>query len=183
MYSKEFEIPEGVEVRWENNTIYVKGPLGEIKKEIESPFLGKMITVDIKDNKFIVTSNKDKKKYKAMVGTIVAHLRNMVRGVTKGYKYVMKVVSLHFPPNIKVQGDKVFITNFLGEKTPRVAQIVGSAKVSIKGDTIEITGINKEDVGQTANNIEQATRITGKDRRIFQDGIYIWEKALPMKEE
>lgn len=183
MYTKEFIIPDGVEVRWEKNTLYVKGPLGEIKKEIKSPLLGKIIHVEIKDNKFLVSSIKEKKKYKAMVGTIIAHLRNMVHGVTKGYKYVMKVVSLHFPPNIKVQGDKVVITNFLGEKTPRVAKIVGSSKVSIKGDTIEITGINKEDVGQTANNVEQATRVVGKDRRIFQDGIYIWEKALPMKEE
>lgn len=185
VYKKEIEIPENVEIKFEKNTFFAKGPLGETKKEIKSPFLNKIIFVEIdeKNRKIVVKALKEKKKYKAMVGTIIAHVRNLIRGVTKGYKYIMKIVYTHFPINVKIEGKKVIISNFLGEKTPRVAEIVGNTKVTIKGDTIEITGINIEEVGQTANNIEQATRITGKDRRVFQDGIYIYEKKLPLKVE
>ena len=49
-------------------------------------------------------------------------------------------------------------------------------KVSVKGEDVTITGINKEHVGQTMANIEQATKIKGRDPRIFQDGIYLVDK-------
>ena len=49
---------------------------------------------------------------------------------------------------------------------------MGDTKVEVKGQDIILTGIEREDVGQTMGNIEQACRITKFDRRIFQDGIY-----------
>ena len=49
--------------------------------------------------------------------------------------------------------------------------------MKVKGQEIIVEGIDKEATGQTAANIEQATRITKWDRRVFQDGIYIVEKA------
>lgn len=51
-----------------------------------------------------------------MLGTIVAHIRNMINGVTKGYEYKLAIVYSHFPMNVKVEGNKIMITNFLGEK-------------------------------------------------------------------
>jgi large subunit ribosomal protein L6 len=89
----------------------------------------------------------------------------------------MKIVFAHFPMTVKVTGDKVNIDNFLGERHPRVAKIVGSAKVNVKGDEVTVTGINKEDVGQTMANLEQATKIKGRDPRVFQDGIYLINKT------
>jgi large subunit ribosomal protein L6 len=111
-----------------------------------------------------------------MVGTIIAHIRNMVKGVTEGYTYRMRVVYSHFPITVKVEGDKVLIQNFLGESVPRVAKIVGDTKIEVKGQDIILTGCDKEAVGQTCGNIEQACRISKYDRRVFQDGIYIVEK-------
>ena len=67
----------------------------------------------------------------------------------------------------------VTIENFIGERHPRSSKIVGDAKVQVKGDEVIITGVNKEDVGQTMANLEQATKIRGKDPRVFQDGIYL----------
>ena len=49
--------------------------------------------------------------------------------------------------------------------------------VKTKGDQVLVSGINKEHVGQTAVNIELATKIKGYDPRVFQDGIYIVRKG------
>ena len=92
------------------------------------------------------------------------------------FKYKLKIVYAHFPITAKVEGKKLLIQNFLGEKSPRVAKIVGDVNVKVEGDEVTVEGINKEEVGQTAINIEQATVVRYRDRRTFQDGIYIFSK-------
>ena len=112
-----------------------------------------------------------------MIGTIKAHISNMMIGVTDGFTYNMKIVFAHFPMTVKVNGKTVTIDNFVGERHPRTSKIVGDdTKVTVKGDQVIITGINKEHVGQTMANLEQATKIKGKDPRVFQDGIYLVSK-------
>jgi len=90
----------------------------------------------------------------------------------------MKIVYAHFPMTVKAtqSQNKVIIENFLGERYPRTAKIIGHSQVEIQGDEVIITGINKEEVGQTMANIEQATKIKGRDPRVFQDGIYLVAK-------
>src|SRR5207302_746677 len=112
-----------------------------------------------------------------LVGTFAAHLRNMIVGVTEGYAYEMKIVYSHFPVKATVKGPEFVIENFLVEKFPRKTRIVGETKVEVKGDQVLLSGPDVEAVGQTAANIELATRIRGFDPRIFQDGIYITKKA------
>jgi len=166
---KEFEIPEGVDVRIEGKTIEVSGEKGSLKRKFNHFY---NIKVEKKDNRLMISSDNDRRKVKAMVGTIAAHARNMVKGVTKGYTYKMKIVYSHFPITVKVEGNKILVGNFIGEKIPRVARIIGDAKVEVKGQDIIITGLNKEDVGQTMSSIEQICRITKFDSRIFHDGVY-----------
>jgi large subunit ribosomal protein L6 len=117
-----------------------------------------------------------RKREKALVGTYGAHIRNMLVGATKGFEYKMKIVYAHFPIKTSIKGDIFVIENFLGEKFPRKTRILGATKVQVKGDQVVLTGPNVEDVGQTAANIERATKIKGFDPRVFQDGIYITEK-------
>jgi len=169
---EEIAIPEGVEVIIDNNEVSVKGPNGENSRKFTYP------NVSIKEENDVVVLETafPKKKDKAMIGTTRAHINNMITGVTDGFEYHMKIVYAHFPMNVKVQGSTVVIDNFLGERHPRSAKIVGSAKVVVKGDEVTITGINKEDVGQTMANLEQATKIRGRDPRVFQDGIYLTSK-------
>ena len=75
--------------------------------------------------------------------------------------------------NVTLSGNQFSVKNFLGEKIPRKAVIPAGVKAEVKGDIVELTGVDKEKVGQAAANIEQSTRITNRDRRIFQDGCYI----------
>ena len=97
----------------------------------------------------------------------------MIDGVTTGYAIKLTTVYSHFPITVEVKGSEVHIKNFLGEKSDRIAKIQGATKVTASKQDLTVTGMDKEDVGQTAANIHQATRIVGRDNRRFQDGIYL----------
>ncbi len=173
---KKIEIPEGVEVKVEGFKIAVKGPKGELERDFTSPLFRDYIEIKVEEGNVVVRSSVDRRKIKAMTGTITAHIRNMIKGVTQGYVYKLKAVYVHFPMTVEVKGDEVIIKNFLGEKTPRKAKIVGNVSVKVQGQEIIVEGVDKDAVGQTAANIEQAVRVTQLDRRIFQDGIYLVSK-------
>ena len=173
------EIPEGVEVEIQPPAkIRVKGRLGELTKDL----LHMGVKLEKEDNAVVVKLYGKGRRAKSMMGTAKSVVRNMITGVTQGFTYKMKIVASHFPMNVKVQGDQVIIENFIGERWARKARIVGvRTKVEVKGDDVIVKGIDREAVGQTAANIEQATKITGKDARKFLDGIYIYEKKVGME--
>ncbi len=169
----EVEIPDGVSVTKEGFTLIVKGPKGELRRD----FIHEKISVSIEDGKVVVYCPLPRRKEYALAGTWRAHIENMIKGVTEGFEYRLRIVYAHFPMKVKVQGDRVVIENFLGEKHPRYAKIVGDTKVEVRGNEVIVTGINIEHCGQTAANIERATRIKNRDPRVFQDGIYIVKKG------
>jgi len=168
---EEIPIPEGLEVTI-NNEVTVKSSKGELKRK----FKHRNIKIIKEDDKIVLEAHFPKKKDKAMLGTIKAHISNMIKGLTEGFNYKMKIVYAHFPMTVKTTENKVTIENFLGERHPRSAKILGEAQVQIKGDEVTVSGVNKEEVGQTMANIEQATKIKGRDPRVFQDGIYLVSK-------
>lgn len=173
-------IPEDVTVTIDGSEVTVKGNGGENKRN----FNHNKITISKDDENVTVEVAFPSKKDKAMVGTIKSHISNMIYGVEHGFVYKMKIVYAHFPMTVKVKGKLVTIENFLGERSPRVAKIIGDdVKVSVKGEDVTITGANKEHVGQTMANIEQATKIKGRDPRVFQDGIYLVDKRQEELEE
>lgn len=173
---EEVEIPEGVQVEIHSPaTIKVKGKLGELVKNLSHT--GARIELD--GRKIIVKYPGSGRRAKSMIGTIVSLIKNMFTGVTQGYTYKLKVVSTHFPISVKIHKDTVTIENFIGERYARKAKIVGEGtKVKIQGEDIIVSGIDKQAVGQTAANIEAATKIGRKDLRKFLDGIYLFEKKV-----
>ncbi len=170
--ARQVEIPEGVAISVDGNTVTVKGPKGEVSRQLSYP----EIEIRKEDSHLVVNSRLDRKRQRAMVGTLASHISNMIAGVTKGYEYRMKVVYSHFPIQLKAASDELVINNFLGERKSRSARILPGTKVDVGKDEVVVTGINKEHVGQTMANIEQATRVRGFDIRVFQDGIYLVDK-------
>jgi large subunit ribosomal protein L6 len=168
----EIKVPEGLSASVETDKIKIKGPKGEFSKK----FILGDITMAKKDDKIVLTAPTRKRADRAVLGTLEAHIQNMFRGVTDGVLYKMKIVYSHFPMNVKIQGDKLVIDNFLGEKHPRKATILKNVTIEIKGQDVTLKGIDKDIVSQTAANIEQTTKIRKRDLRVFQDGIYITEK-------
>ncbi|MEM3341345.1 MAG: 50S ribosomal protein L6 [Thermoplasmata archaeon] len=174
IYKLTIPVPDGVKVDLQGNLIKIKGPKGELKRN----FFATRIKISMNGNNVEVSCDLPRKKEKALVGTWAGHISNMITGVTKGFEYRMKVVYAHFPIKVQVKEGKVFIENFLGERTPRKAVILGDTKVQIQGDIVTLSGTDIEAVSQTAANIEMATKIKDYDSRIFQDGIYITHKGV-----
>ena len=166
-------LPEGVQARYENGMMYVAGKLGEVKKKLSYP----TIKITVEDGKIKLSSEGENRKAKRLIKTFAAHIQNMIKGVQEGFTYKLKVIYTHFPTTVKVEGNKVIIENFIGERSPRIANILPGVEVKVQKQDITVTGIDLEAVSQTAANIERTTRIVGKDRRVFQDGIFIVEKG------
>ncbi|MCX9083948.1 MAG: 50S ribosomal protein L6 [Candidatus Methanoperedens sp.] len=166
------QIPQGVNINIDMVNVSISGPQGQLQKKLWYPG----VAIKKADSEVVVETNSSRREQLAILGTYESHLKNMITGVTKGYESTMKIVYSHFPIQIKIEGNKVIIGNFLGEKKARKANIMGSTKVILKGDQVILTGINKEDVGQTAANIRQATKIRKYDPRVFQDGVYLVEQ-------
>jgi len=167
------EIPEGTNVSLDNSTFTIKGTEGELVREFR---LGRL-DIEVKDNKIIIGNKKATKVEKKMMNTIAAHLRNMLTGVNEKFVYEAKICSGHFPFTVAKEGnDKAIVKNFLGEKTPRIVSIPNGVDIEIKKEIITIKSMNKELAGQCAANFEMATKIKGRDKRIFQDGVYIINK-------
>ena len=177
MIEKKVEIPENIDVDVKGRIVTVKGPKGELSRNFNDPRYNKLVTIE-KNDGIVIKASSDNRKVAALVGTIVATVRNMIRGVTEGYKYTMRIHYTHFPISLATKDNEVQIKNFLGEKGVRKADIVGKTDVKIDKDHIILTGIDVGEVGQTAANIEQACRLSKRDKRIFLDGIYISGKRV-----
>ena len=174
MYEKEISVPADVSFEVQGKKIMVSGPKGKIEKSLPIP---KGVKIEKSDSKVKVSSELEEREFKSIVGTTIAHVRNSIEGVTKGFIYKLKVVYSHFPITVKVEGDKVLIQNFLGERIPRVAKIIPGVEVKVQGADITATGVDLDAVSQTAARIEIATRRSGYDKKVFQDGVYITEKG------
>jgi large subunit ribosomal protein L6 len=167
------QVPDGVTVELDGTKVVVTGPKGTLVRNMRFPG----ITIAIADDLVTVSTEVTRKRVVSMVGTLASHIRNMCKGVSEGYEYRMKVVFSHFPIQLKLQGTTLVIDNFLGEKQSRVARIEPGVTATVGNDAVTLSGIDKEKVGNSAANIEHATRIRNRDPRVFQDGIYIVERA------
>ncbi len=150
----------------------VEGPNGAVTRRLWYPD----VTVETDDGSVVIESEENDAKTNATVGTFESHVRNMFHGVTEGWEYTMEVFYSHFPMQVRAEGDEVVIENFLGEKAPRRTDVHGDTTVDVDDEVVRLSGPSIEDVGQTAADIEQLTRVQDKDTRVFQDGVYITEK-------
>jgi len=170
--SRTVELPAGVSASVKGRELLMKGPNGSATKVFQRI----PVDIEVKGNQVTIKPFTGKKKDVISANTVSSIVRALVHGVTKGYEYKMKVVFAHFPVTVKIKDDTVMVENFMGERSPRLAKILAGCKVSTEGDDILIKGTSLEQIGQTAANIEQATRIKRKDQRIFLDGVYVYEK-------
>lgn len=165
-------LPKGVTAKFDNGVLSVQGPLGKVTQD----FTKIPVDVQISSSDVKIVTNGARRKNRSMLNTARSLIHNALHGVTKGYQYKLKVIYAHFPVTVKVQGKKVLVENFYGERSPRVAEIIGDTKAEVVGEDIVLNGVSLQDIGQTAANLEQATTVKRKDLRVFLDGVYVYER-------
>src|SRR5208282_3456843 len=149
------EIPKGVTLTVDGRTLRAKGKLGTIVRPFPSDAL--VLTVQGTEVSLELRLPSHRKRSQALLRTWAAHIANIAGGLTRG--------------------EELLIENFLGEKHPRSTHLLHGTKAVVEGEIVTITGNDVEQVGQSAANVERATRIREYDPRVFQDGIYLIERA------
>lgn len=170
---KEIELEKEVTAQADTGFLKVKGPKGEVERN----FLYPKVSLMVENNKIILKSFQATKREKKIVGSFEAHIKNMIKGVKEPHVYKIKICSGHFPMNVSVSGKDFTIKNFLGEAVPRRLVLVNGVEVKVNGTEIIVSSPDKEIAGKVAGQIEKLCRITGLDKRIFQDGCYIIHKS------
>jgi large subunit ribosomal protein L6 len=174
------QVPSKVKLSIENKKITVSGANGTLTRDFS---FARGINIE-KENEYVsLFTYYPRKTEKALLNTIRSHIQNMIYGAEANYTYKMKIVYAHFPITVVIKGNIISIENFLGERSPRIAKIYGEkTKIKADADDVVIESPYIEDAGQTAANIRLATKIKGKDPRVFQDGIYTYFKGHGDKE-
>lgn len=172
----DIELPDDVSASVDHLDLTIEGPNGAVTRRLWYPDITVTITDGEEGDVVRIENSATDAKTLATVGTFESHVQNIIHGVTEGWEYEMEVFYSHFPMQVNVDGGEIIITNFLGETASRRTDIRGETDVEINDEEITLSGPDIEDVGQTAADIEQLTRVKDKDPRVFQDGVYITQK-------
>jgi large subunit ribosomal protein L9e len=123
-------------------------------------------------------------KQSAILYTVASHIKNMFKGVTKGFRYKMHIVKKHFPIEIKINKESIEIGRFLGERIVKVVKLLDGVSVSKNDKNPEelyFDGNDIDKVSLTCSHVYQSCAVHGKDKRKFLDGIYVNEKTTVEK--
>lgn len=173
------EIPEGVSCELKARTIVCTKGSATLTRMLSHP----EIEAHLADGNLILRCAKGNKTHRSIIATLKAHLRNIFAGLQQRFTYALEACNVHFPMTAKLENSRLVISNFLGERTDRVAEILPDVSIEVKEQKsptnpfkIIVSSHDREAAGQTAANIEKATRVKNRDRRVFQDGIFIIER-------
>ena len=137
-------IVDKVEIKLDGNHIKVKGPKGELERTLSD-----VVSVSIEDNQIIVKRPNDTQDARAHQGLVRSLVANMVEGVTKGYERTLEINGVGY----RAEQKGSFVRLDLGYSHPILFELPGGVDVEIKGTTLTLRSINKEQVTQTAAQI------------------------------
>jgi len=143
---KPITIPEGVEVKLEDSKVTVKGPKGELQREIRPE-----IEVEIKDKEITVKPKGKDKKTRAFWGMTRALLANMVNGVKDGYEKKLEMVGVGY--RAAVEGNTLVLN--VGYSHPVKIEKPEGIDFNVEKTIITVSGYDKELVGQIASKIRK----------------------------
>jgi len=139
-------IPEGVDVKIDGNLVVVKGPKGELKRE-----LVREIKATVNGKQVEVSVGKITKRSAALWGLTRTLLANMVEGVKNGFEKKLEIEGIGY--KAVLQGKDLVLT--LGYSHPVEFKNVPGIDFKVEKNVITVSGIDKELVGQTAANIRK----------------------------
>ncbi|MFZ5942544.1 MAG: 50S ribosomal protein L6 [Bacillota bacterium] len=138
-------IPDGVQVALEGNVITVKGPKGELTRELHNE-----IEIVVEDKQILVNRPSDSNKHRSLHGLTRTLVNNMVEGVTKGYQKNLELVGVGY--RAQLQGKKLVLQ--VGYSHPVEFEPGNTIVIEVPApNRISVKGIDKEEVGTLAANI------------------------------
>ncbi len=143
------EIPQGTEVSLKGESIFVKGPKGELSREVRPE-----IKFDIADSVVNLTSMDKARQTQALWGTYASHLVNMIKGVNEGFskELVVEGVGYRAKKEEDVLSLKVGFSHLVEIEIPK------ELEVEIEKNKIKISGIDKEAVGKFAAEVRSVKK-------------------------
>lgn len=142
---KPVEIPAGVTVTLNGNTVTVKGPKGELTRTFHSD-----IEIKLEDNNVVVNRPSDEKLHRSLHGTTRAIIANMIEGVSKGFERNLELIGVGY--RAQKQGKKLVLN--VGYSHPVEIEPEEGLEIEVPANTkISIKGTDKERVGALAANI------------------------------
>lgn len=185
-FSRKFKVPKDVKIEINSRQVKVTGPRGELSKDFRHVQVD--LKLQAKGTKMVADMWHCDRKTAACLRSVTAGIQNMIKGVTKGFKYKMRLVYAHFPINVNIEEDGTLleIRNFLGEKLVRQVKMFPGVKIERSNDVkdeLVLTGNDINHVSQSAAKIQQSCLVRNKDIRKYLDGIYVSEKGTVVVEE
>jgi len=164
------EIPQGVEVKIEGQTVTAKGPKGTETVEVRPE-----LTVKIEDNKVLVIPNDDERKTNALHGLMRTLVANAVKGVKDGFEKKLEINGVGY--RAAMEGTKLNMA--LGYSHPVIIEPPAGITIAVEANTkITVSGTNKQMVGDIAALIRSKRGPeVYKGKGIKYEGEYIRRKA------
>ena len=142
-------IPENVEVKVEKEKVSVKGPKGELTRQVRPE-----IKVEVEEKQIKVSPAKETKETSAFWGLTQALISNMVEGVTKGFEKKLEIQGIGFRAELAGEG----LVLYVGFSHPVQMKIPEGIKIVVEKNIVTVSGIDKELVGQVAANIRKVKK-------------------------
>lgn len=139
-------IPTGVKVTAADGLVKVEGPLGKLEGRYSSD-----VKVVCENSKVVVSLVKDDRQARASFGTARAHINNLIKGVTKGWKRSLELTGVGFVA--KVQGAKLVLS--VGFSHDVILDIPKSIKCVVTKTTIDMDSVDREELGTFASRVRK----------------------------
>lgn len=147
--SQKIAIPDGVEVSFQDSTLKVKGPKGELTRQIRDE-----VTFTVADKELTAEKKAKTRLANGLWGTYASHAKNMIVGVTEGYKKELEVRGIGY--RVEMKGAQLVL--HVGFSHPVVFDVPEGLQVSVQDVTITIEGFDKETVGQFAAKVRRVKK-------------------------
>lgn len=145
---KPIDLPKGVEINMSGTLCKVKGPKGELKRDLPSE-----MSIDTEDGKIVVKRPSDARQHRALHGLTRALVNNMVVGVSEGFMKQLNIVGVGYKVDLK--GKDLLLHLGFSHSVDFPAPEGIEFEVDSKANTIKVKGIDKEKVGQTSAEIRK----------------------------
>ncbi|MFA4830944.1 MAG: 50S ribosomal protein L6 [Patescibacteria group bacterium] len=144
-------IPQGVTVEVKDGFVAVKGPKGELKR-----VLNPLVAVNVNDGSTVTCDvvNKEEKKERALWGTFASHIKNMITGVSEGFKKQLEINGVGY--KISLQGKDLKIE--VGFSHPIIFEMPKGMSVAVEKNIITLESADKELLGQVAAEVRSVRK-------------------------